>query len=501
MNVRVADRHPYVDKPVVQPMLSKIVRRLLPPAALLLASCGGSPDEAPAISDEERAYGTEQHPQLLAEFGGAYNGPEARYVAALGEKMAAAAGLQGQCVFTLVNTDVVNAFAVPGCYIYVTRGLFAIVTSEAELASVIGHEIGHIVGAHAQRQQKRSIWRTIGVIVVSLTGSETLTRLASQAAQYFTLRYSRAQEYDSDTLGIRYLERAGYDPHAAADMLAALGRQDAFLTRTSGRDEASAIPEWARSHPLTENRIARARQIAAESVADPDVLPENEADYLTQVDGLLYADDPEQGFVLGRRFAHPVMRIAFEAPAGFTLTNSPQAIQLSGPGGLRGEFGGGPAPGGRIDLYAQQLLRAVVGRAEARAQVTEALINGLPALLVQVAVASERGAVPLSIAVYDGGDGQAYHFVLIAPPSQPSAAAIAALFRSFRRLSATEAAQLRPRIIRTVIVRPQDTIDTFARATADANPRELFRLLNGIGDGERLRPGERVKIVTFAQPR
>jgi len=483
--------------------MSRFFRFLATTAAFsLLASCGGgAPDTPPTITEEERAYGAEQHPALLAEFGGAYGGPEARYVAALGEKIAAAAGLNGQCVFTLVNTDVVNAFAVPGCYIYVTRGLFAIVGSEAELASVLGHEIGHIVGAHAQRQQRRSIWRTLGVIVVSLTGSEQLTRLASQAAQYFTFRYSRRQEYESDELGIRYLERAGYDPHAASDMLQALGRQTRYMAATSGRDEASSIPEWASSHPLTGNRVEHAREIAGGIVSNPDALPENEAAYLREVDGLLYADDPEQGFVLGRRFVHPAMRIGFEAPPGFTLTNSPQAILLSGPGGLRGQFGGGPAPGGRIDLYAQQLIREVVGQGEAQARVSQAVVNGLPTLLIQIAIQSRQGTVPLSMAVYYGGNGQAYHFVVIAPPNQPSTEAIAALFRSFRLIGADEAAGLRPRVIRTVPVRPGDTIATLAARMVDAYPRELFLLLNAKQPGEPLRPGERVKVVTWADPR
>jgi predicted Zn-dependent protease len=466
--------------------------------ALFLGSCGGpAPGGAAGISEADRAYGEEQHPKLLAEFGGAYGGPESRYVAVLGEKIAQAAGLEGQCVFTLVNTDVVNAFAVPGCYIYITRGLVAIVTSEAELASVLGHEVGHIVGAHSRRQERRSIWRTLGVIAVSLTGSEQLTRLASQAAQYFTLRYSRGQEYESDALGIRYLEAAGYDPHAASDMLAALGRHDRFLTSSSGRDEASSIPEWARSHPLTENRMERARELAREVSADPDALPENEAAYLTEVDGLLYADDPEQGFVLGRSFAHPVMRIAFTAPPGFTLTNSPQAILLTGPGGLRGQFGGGPMPNGRIDLYTQQLVQQIIGEGQAQVSASQAVVNGLPAVIVEVQLATREGVLPISIAAYDGGGGQAYHFAVLAPPAQPSTQLIAQLFQSFRRLSAEEASRLRPRVIRTVAVGPQDSIATLAARMAGSHQRELFMLLNGKGPQDRLRPGERVKIVTW----
>lgn len=468
-------------------------------ALSLLSACGGGvPDGPPAISDEERAYGAEQHPQLLAEFGGPYRGSEARYVAAMGEKVASAAGLPGQCVFTLVNSDVVNAFAVPGCYIYVTRGLFGIVTSEAELVSVLGHELGHIVGAHAQRQQSRSIWRTLGVIAVSLTGSQQLTQLASQAAQFFTLRYSRNQEYESDALGIRYLEKAGYDPHAAADMLAALGRQDAFMTRTSGRDEASSIPEWSRSHPLTDNRIERARELARQTTNDPEALPENEAAYLNEVDGLLWGDDPEQGFVLGRRFVHPIMRIGFEAPQGFTLTNSPQAIQLSGPAGLRGQFGGGQMPNGRLDLYVRALVAELVGGGQAEGRVSPVRVNGLPTLLVEVQLAAQQGVVPVSIAAYDGGGGQAYHFVMLSPPSEPSLELIGQLFRSFRMLPPREAAQLRARAIRTVEVQPGQTVQSLADRMADPNPRELFLLLNGKPADASLRPGERVKIVTWA---
>jgi predicted Zn-dependent protease len=468
----------------------------------LLGSCGSAPPEVSGgISEADQAYGAEQHPKLLAEFGGEYSGPEARYTKALGEKIARAAGLDGQCVFTLVNTNVVNAFAVPGCYIYVTRGLFGIVTSEAELASVLGHEVGHIVGAHSRRQERRSIWRTLGVIAVSLTGSELLTRVAGQAAQYFTLRYSRNQEYESDTLGIRYLESGGYDPHAAADMLGALGRHDAFLTRTSGRNEASAIPEWARSHPLTDNRIARARDAASQINADPNALPENEAAYLSEVDGLLWGDDPEQGFVLGRRFLHPIMRITFEAPTGFALTNSPQAIMLAGPSGMRGEFGGGPMPDGRLDLYVQQIVEQIARQGQGQASATEGVINGLPALLVDLQLRGRDGVIPVSIAAYDGGDGQAYHFVMLAPPAAPNAAAIASMFRSFRRLSTQEAAQLRPRVIETVTVAQGDTAATMARRMADPNPGDLFLLLNGKDAGQALRQGERVKIVTWGGQR
>jgi predicted Zn-dependent protease len=475
---------------------------LLPFAAglLLLAGCGGGEEYEPEVRAKEKEIGARQHPLLLAEFGGDYRAPEAGYARRVGEKIASAAGLEGECTFTLVNSDVVNAFAVPGCYIYVTRGLMGIVNSEAELASVLAHEVGHIVAAHNRRQRNRSLWRSIGVWAVgAVTGSEDLTRIAGRAAEYFTLRYSRKQEYEADDLGVRFLAAAGYDPYAAGDMLEALGRNEQYMGRTRGRDEARAIPEWARTHPLAGNRVERAAQTAAATGIADGALPELEGPYLRELDGLLYGDDPAQGFVDGRRFAHPVMRIGFEAPEGFTLTNSPQAILIEGPNGLRGEFGGNPMPPGGLVAYSEGLVRTLLRGAPAEAGPAEpALINGLSALLVPVLVQTERGPVELNIAAYDGGDGGAYHFIMVGPPADSSRAAIGALFASFRLLSAEEARSLRPRLIRTVRVGPGQTAATFAAAMASEHPLEHFLMLNGRSPGESLKPGELVKIITFA---
>lgn len=468
--------------------------------ACLLSACGGGvpAGDGTVISEQDRAYGEQANRQLLAGFGGAYAGSQAAYVRDLGERVAAAAGLEGQCTFTLVNSDVVNAFAVPGCYIYVTRGLFAIVTSEAELASVLGHEIGHIVARHAQRQEQRSIWRTLGVVAVSATGSERLTRLASQALQYSGLKYSRKQEYEADDLGIRYLEQAGYDVYAASDMLAALQRQDQFMTSARRRDGARSVPEWALSHPLTEHRMERARSAAVATGLKDDALPEFEDRYLTAVDRLLFGDDPQQGFVIGRRFAHPGMRISFEAPEGFSLTNSPQAIRLNGPGGVVGEFGGGALQGRALKDYAEALVAHVVGTAPAELTgVSATTINGIPAIVTTLRMAVRDGSVPLSVAVYDGGRGEAYHFIIVSPPADAAAEPVRALFRSFRLLSADEAASLRPRFVRTIKAGAGDTQETLIRRMTDPAPRALFQVLNGRSGDAPIVPGETVKIVTY----
>ena len=465
--------------------------------ALLTTAC--SYGDVP-VTEQERRTGAEQHPQLLAQFGGAYDGDEAAYLKRLGDKIAGSADLAGQCIFTLVNSDVVNAFAVPGCYIYVTRGLMGIVNSEAELASVLAHEVGHIAGNHSERQQRRALFRGLGVVAISaVTGSERLSRIAGAAAALFTLRYSRSHEYEADDLGLTYLRNAGYDPHEAGDMLAALGRHQQFLTASRGRDEANGIPEWAMTHPLTDNRVARVRDAADQSGVGAGALPDRQAAYLKELDGLLYGDDPEQGFVMGRRFAHPVMRIAFEAPPGFTLTNSPQAIRIDGPDGLQGEFSGGPLPPGGLLAYAEATLAAMLGKAPVELGAASAtMVNGVPALILPAVVRTQQGPVSLSLAAYQGPRGDAFHFVMVAKPGVEAAAPIASLIASFRLLSPAQAASLRPRRIRTVQARQGDTLRSMAALMAADQPLDHFLMLNGRSAEQALKPGELVKLIVVA---
>lgn len=478
-------------------------RRLTALAALAaLAGCGPgqTPNYTPHVTEQERALAKEQHPMLLAEFGGEWKGPESAYVKRLGATLANAAGLGGQCTFTMVNTDVVNAFAVPGCYIYVTRGLFGIVNSEAELASVLGHEIGHIVADHSERRQKRSVWTGLGAMAVGvLTGSERLASLAGRAAQMYTLSYSREQEYESDDLGIRYLVQAGYDPYAAADMLESLADYDAYQAETQDLDEANAIPAWARSHPLTENRIRRANKQAAATGHGPDVLPDHEDRFLAQVDGLIWGDDPEQGFVLGRRFAHPEMGIAFEAPPGFFLTNSPRAVLIDG-GEVRGQFSGAPMPAGGLPRYTEMLLEELLGPALRTARIgrpQQVLVNGVQAIVVPVLVQNQQGQAQITVAAFRGRRGQGYHFITVGPGGHDRE--ISALIGSFRLLTPMEAAALRPRRIEVVTVGQGDTIASMARLM-DVPDHQLdaFLMLNDRDPKPELRPGEKVKLIVRA---
>jgi predicted Zn-dependent protease len=284
-------------------------------------------------------------------------------------------------------------------------------------------------------------------------------------------------------------------------MLQALARQEQFVNRTRGRDEARSIPEWARTHPLTSNRIERAREAASATGLKPGALPEKEAAYLRRVDGLLYGDDPEQGFVMGRAFAHPVMRIGFEAPPGFTLTNSPQAILIEGPDGMRGEFAGGPMPPTGLEGYASAVLEQLLKGASVQLGVAQQLaVNGLAALIVPGTVETSEGPVSFSLAAYQGQGGSAYHFIIITGAAGTMSDAVGQLFGSFRLLSEAEARSLRPRTIDVRAAGATDTIRSLAAQMAGEHKLAHFLVLNGRSADQALRPGELVKLAVYASP-
>lgn len=468
-------------------------------AAVGCATVNSTPD-APEVAQNERARAAQQHPQIVAQFGGAVEGPLAAYVAGIGERTAIAAGVPGQCTFTVINTDVVNAFAVPGCYIYITRGLLALMNSEDELASVLGHEVGHVVADHADRRQNTAALTGIGALLAGvLTGSGQVAQAVGQAGQLYALSYSRDQEFESDDLGVRYLSANGYNLYAAADMLNALGANDALSARTSNRTP-NAIPAWARTHPLSADRVARATGRAQAAGAQRNVPPERTRPYLDAIRGMIYGDDPEQGFVNGRTFAHPTLRIAFDAPEGFSLTNTTRAVLIGGQNGLRAQFAGGalPAEGG-LEAYASSVLRQVLGQAPAQVgQAQRTTTNGLETVAIPARAQTQQGqVVDVAVTAYRVGD-RAYHFLTIAPSG--TAAPMTPMLRSMRQLSAQEASALRARQIELVQVGPRDTAQTLARRMAFSDYQlERFLVLNGLDANAQLQAGETVKIVTYAR--
>ena len=473
--------------------------RPLVAAALLLSLAGQAPVSIPA---REREQGAAARAQILEQFGGPYTGPGYAEVQKVGREMAVRSGLSrdgSDCTVTLLNSTIVNAFATPGCFIYTTRGMLGIINDEAELASVLGHEIGHVAARHAEKRQSRSTWTGIGAALAGMiTGSQTVSRLANGLRARAVLGYSRDQEYEADSLGVRYMRAAGYSPYESAAMLRALAANDAFQVRATGQDPEKKIPSWARSHPLTADRIARATDLARESGLRPDQGRTGAGEYLANIDGLLWGDDPEQGYIDGRAFAHPKLRIAFTAPPGFVLTNTPRAVIVQGDGG-RAMFGGGPlATGEPLSSYVSKVARALVGNAQVQVgQLQQPRVNGIEAAVLPLRGNAGDGQVDLAITAYRAGPNAAYHFITLNAAGHDEL--FLPLINSFHRLAPEEAAALRPRVVRVVTLGAHDTVPVMAARMAFSDLKtERFLALNGLEPGEPLHVGQRVKVIVWA---
>jgi len=266
-------------------------RQLMLAAALTAAT----PATAQSISPQDRAAGAQADPQLVKEFGGRYSGPQVALVERVGKRVAVQSGLsnaQGDFTITLLDSPVENAFAIPGGYVYVTRQLLALMNSEAELASVLGHEVGHVAARHsASRNRTATIGSVLAGVVGAVAGNGAAGQLAGTVArggaQLYTLRYGREQEYAADALGVRYITAAGYDPYAAADMLAALDAETGLQATAAGRS-GQQLPSWASTHPNGEDRVRRAAQLARQTgkpMLDP---PPEDTGFLRALDGLAY---------------------------------------------------------------------------------------------------------------------------------------------------------------------------------------------------------------------
>ena len=453
---------------------------------------------AASISASDKAAGAKAHPQLLAEFGGAYPGKQADYVRRVGQKIAVQSGLsnaQGDFTVTLLNSSVNNAFAIPGGYIYVTRQLLGLMNDEAELASVMGHETGHVAARHASSRSRTSTIAGIGSLIIGvLTGSSQIAQIAGQAAQLYTLKFSRGQEYQADDLGITYLARAGYDPMASSTMLASLAAQSALDTRVANQSGRST-PEWASTHPDPASRVARAAQNAVKTGVKGGV--RNREAFLAALDGALYDDDPKQGTIDGQTFSHADLRLRFTVPDGFAMANGADAVSISGSGG-QAQFKGA-AFTGDLRQYVSDAFRALAGNGAAInfGDISTTRVNGIDAATAIGRADTQSGPVDVTVFAYAFDGKTAYHFVTLVPAGQGSGA-FQSLFQSMRRLTSAEAATIRPRKISVLSVGRADTIASLsARMAYSTFKTERFLTLNALSPSASLRPGQKVKIVVY----
>jgi predicted Zn-dependent protease len=468
---------------------------------LLLAACvndqtavlpaGPSGGEiAPRISTIQRAADRE-HMSLLAAFGGEYRAPAAR--AALSEvvqRLAKASdGQIGSYEITILNSPVVNAFALPNGRLYVTRGLLALANDTAEIASVLAHEIAHVTAQHAvERAEKEAESVLVGQVVSQVLKDPAAGAAVTAGSRLSLARFSRQQELTADQISVRNIARAGYDPYGASRFLAALGRNTAFRNAGQGQSATDKRLDMLSSHPSTPERVAAvtsaARQIGAPGLGESDA-----RQWLAAIDGLAFGDDPRDGVVRGRSYLNSALRITFTAPEGFSLESARDmviGIGASGSQALRFDS---------VTLKPGQTLESYVASGwidgVQTGPVENREIGGLPA-----AVATGKGTDwVFGLAAIQAGD-RVYRFILAARGGQAPERPLQALLDSFHALTPSEAQAARPLQIRIVTAAAGDTPASMAgRMQSQDRALEQFLMLNGLDRNKPLVPGQRYKVV------
>ena len=467
----------------------------------LLAACETAPATGRSIftggltPDQEQTLGLQEHKKVLAEFGGAYDDPElAAYVTSIGDFLVRTSETPDKkFTFTVLDTPTVNAFALPGGYVYTTRGLLALARNEAELAGVIGHEIGHVTARHSAERYGQSVAAAVANLGVGLLLGGAAANTTGGISQAVLRSYSRDQEFEADLLGVRYMSRAGYAPQSMGSFLSQLlahSQLEADIAGGRSPDDFDIM----QTHPRTRDRIDRAIQQAnVKAVSDPI---DGQDIYYDKIDGMIYGDNPDQGIVDGRSFIHPALRFRFEVPNGFRLVNRTNQVYARGPGNAVIVFDG------TNQARSQNMTGYIRDEWARQVPVTnlEAIdINGMPSATANARVNSRSGPIDLRLVAIRFDSQTVYRFVFVTPPASTAGLSddLQRTTYSFRKLNASEAGQIQPYRIAIYDVQPGDSVSSIALKMAIGDRQlDRFLVLNGLDRNSVLQPGQRVKIVT-----
>jgi predicted Zn-dependent protease len=471
-------------------------------AVLLLAGCASSgvidkqiaqPDtKKPAAVAELDPGAQREHERILAAYNGAYEDPRIEsMVSQTVEKLVAASERPDlHYHITLLNSPVVNAFALPSGQLYVTRGLVALANDSSELASVMAHEMAHVVAHHAEMREDRvKQVALVSRMVNGVLSDPEVGALALAKSKIALASFSRAQEFEADGIGVGIAARAGYDAYGASRFLTSLGRDSELRQSGQSTNIDPRAPDFLSSHPATPERVRNA-QAAARPFGAAGAGERDRNTYLGSVDGMVYGDDPSEGLVRGRHFLHPRLGFTFVAPEGFTLDNTAQAILGVKEGGgeaLRLDVVRVPTEQSLTDYVNSGWIENVNGKS-----IESVTINGFPA--ATAGAKGDQWSFRL-FAVRFGSD--VYRFIFATKHMTPE---IDRAFRdsvaTFRRMSIAESKAARPLRLRVVTVGAGDTPEQLAGRMAVSDRKlERFRILNGLEAGAHLNPGDLVKIV------
>lgn len=463
---------------------------------ILLSACAVNPvtgtKQFVLMSEsQEIAMGRQADPQVL-DFFGLYDDPGLQaFITEKGNEMAIISHRPNIAYeFKVVDSPVINAFAVPGGYVYFTRGIMAHFNNEAEFAGVLGHEIGHITARHSVIQQRNAMLGQIGIIagVILVPELGEFVEPLSAGVQLALMSFGRDDERQSDMLGVEYSSRIGYDAAEMAGFFNTLERQRVV----AGAEE---IPEFLSTHPSPAERSVTVARLAQEwknklNLSDARV---NRESYLRRIDGIVYGEDPRQGFVETGIFYHPLLKFRFPVPPEWQLQNTPQQVQMA------------PASG-------EALMSLTLARSNSPEEVGTALlqeyglelvdsrketINGLPAILAIADHKQEQGTIRVLLGLIPYGDF-VYIFMGIAeltkfPSYQP---VFLTTMRNFRELKEADKLNRKPDVVRIKTVPNQMTLlAALQQNSMPAERHEELAILNGMALSEMLQKGSLIKVL------
>ena len=442
---------------------------------------------------QEIGIGRDSHPQIEAEMG-FYDDPALQnYVSGIGLEMARSSERPDlPWTFTVVDETAVNAFAVPGGFIYITRGILAFLCDEAELAGVLGHEIGHITARHSAQQYTRQVVGSVGLLAGLILAPEAapLIDLGNSALGVLFLRYGRDDELQADELAARYTAANNWDPAGVQGMLSTLGRID------EAQGEERGVPNWLSTHPEPLSRVSEVASVVNELRADRLNFITDREEFLGYIDGMVYGDNPDEGITRGSRFLHKPLRFRIDFPTGWEIANRPTQVMAK-------------APGANVYMVLQDVdvpddvaLRTVATRSMTNAGLqmlsgTGESINGLDAFVgIYQGQFQGLGEVMMR-AAHLRHRGVTYLVGGFAPQAlfSQSQATIADSFRSFTPLTEVEAEAIQPNRIDMYVVRTGDTWTSIAERSGGLIEAPSLAVMNGAAPGSTPQVGQRIRIV------
>ncbi len=469
-------------------------------ALVSLAACSVNPltgkEEFTGLMSpqQEQSIGAEQHTEIVKQYGGEYKNQAVQsYVNEIGQKLAAQSDRKDvQYHFTVLDSPVVNAFALPGGYVYVTRGTLAVANSEAELAAVLGHEIGHVAARHQAARYSQGVLTQLGASVLSAAiGMPAASQAIGMGTNLYMSSYSRDQESQADQLGVRYLSRTGYDTMAMSYFLKDMEQFLSVEASVQGKKQQSA--GYFSSHPDTGGRVVAARAEAQKY--QQEKATENRNQYVSMIRGLMFGENPAQGFMRGNTFYHPDIGFAFSVPDGFNLDNKPERIAIEGREGtilvLDMTDGKGMSS---ADQYVSQVW--LKGRAPEGVESMD--VNGMHAATTSVPVTINNQPATVRLLAIEWGTREFVRMQMMLPAGVSSAAVddLKRITYSFHQMTNAERKLAKPYQIDLVKASVGDSVQSLAsRMNVEKLPVEQFAALNGMTPAEPIVAGRLYKII------